>query len=83
MTAANDTNGKQVAINTLTDQMDKVFERVHDIETKGCVPGRFTAKEVTEVKKDMTSIKKLLWIIIVILAATQGPQVIAWITKVM
>ena len=80
-TAAADSNGKQVAINTLNGQVDTLFDRIHEIETKGCVPGQYVAKEVKDLKSEIRTIRNLIWWLIVLLAAINGPQFVAWITK--
>ena len=68
-------NGKQEAIDNLKEDVREIFSRIHKIEVEGCAHGKHVAMQVTELKEEIKKSKNLLWIILLVLAATQGPQV--------
>lgn len=78
---ASPTNGKQEAIDNLKEDVKEIFRRLHDVETKGCPYGVYTMEKVNEMKNESKSIQRMLWIILLVLAATQGPQVISILVK--
>jgi len=78
---ASPTNGKQEAIDNLKEDVKEIFRRLHDVETKGCLYGAYTMEKVNEMKNESKSIQRMLWIILLVLAATQGPQVISLLIK--
>ncbi len=73
---AGQSNGKEEAINNLKEDVREIFKRLHDVETRGCLFGAHTMEKLNEMKSETKSIQRLLWIILLVLAATQGPQVI-------
>ncbi len=75
------TNGKQEAIDNLKEDVKEIFGRLHHVETKGCLFGEITMEKVTEIKNENKKIHTMLWIILLVLAATQGPQVISILVK--
>lgn len=81
MTATSGTNGKQRAIDDLEKDVTEIFQRLHDIELRGCPHGWHTEEKVNELKEEIKKSKNLLWIILLVLAATQGPQVIAYFVR--
>jgi len=81
MTATSGTNGKQRAIDDLEKDVTEIFQRLHDIELRGCPHGWHTEEKVNEMKNESKSIQRMLWIILLVLAATQGPQVISILVK--
>lgn len=74
-------NGKQEAILNLKDDVREIFGRLHEIEVAGCAHGKHMANQVSELKDEIKKSKNLLWIILLVLAATQGPQVIAYFVR--
>ena len=78
---ANPTNGKQEAIDNLKEDVKEIFRRLHDVETTGGPFGVYTMEKVNEIKSESKKIHTMLWIILLVLAATQGPQVIAYLVK--
>ena len=78
---ASPTNGKQEAIDNLKEDVKEIFRRLHDVETTGGPFGVYTMEKVNEIKSESKKIHTMLWIILLVLAATQGPQVIAYLVK--
>ncbi len=78
---ASPTNGKQEAIDNLKEDVKEILRRLHDVEIKGCPYGVHTMEKVNEMKNESKSIQRMLWIILLVLAATQGPQVISILVK--
>ncbi|HOB44433.1 MAG TPA: hypothetical protein PKH75_14895 [Bacillota bacterium] len=78
---ASPTNGKQEAIDNLKEDVREIFSRIHKIEVDGCAHGKHVAMQVNELKEEIRKSKNLLWIILLVLAATQGPQVIAYFVR--
>jgi len=78
---ASPTNGKQEAIDNLKEDVREIFSRIHKIEVDGCAHGKHVARQVNELKEEIRKSKNLLWIILLVLAATQGPQVIAYFVR--
>jgi len=78
---ASPTNGKQEAIDNLKEDVKEILRRLHDVETTGGPFGVYTMEKVNEIKSESKKIHTMLWIILLVLAATQGPQVIAYLVK--
>ena len=78
---ASPTNGKQEAIDNLKEDVKEIFRRLHDVETTGGPFGVYTMEKVNEIKSESKKIHTMLWIILLVLAATQGPQVISIFVK--
>ncbi|MBN2327420.1 MAG: hypothetical protein JXR73_09715 [Candidatus Omnitrophica bacterium] len=76
-----DDNGKKVAIDFLTHDVGEIFNRLRKLETEGCTVGNFVRSDLGELKQDQKKNRVLLLIILFILAARLGPDIIGWIIR--
>ena len=74
-------NGKQEAIDNLKEDVREIFARLHNIEMGEYAHGKHMANQVNELKEEIRKSRNILWIILLVLAATQGPQVIAYFVR--